>query len=109
MANKSVSKSFSAVIQDSTIISENIKQNATLINRYGLDVPIFAANLDAKIARANELNQQQERLKSQQKTVTLELKNVLLDIEKQYALCKKTVKLAEPQAKWVGYGISDKK
>jgi hypothetical protein len=109
MPSKSISKSFSSIIVNSSLISENVKQNANVINRYGIDVPTFTADLDAKIAKANELNQHQERMKSELKNITLELNNVLADIEKQYALCKKTVKLAEPQAKWVGYGISDKK
>ena len=109
MANKSIRKSFSSIMLNSSLISENVKQNANTINRYGIDVPIFTADLDAKIAKANELNQHQERMKSELKNITLELNNVLADIEKQYPLCKKTVKLAEPQAKWVGYGISDKK
>lgn len=109
MANKPIRKSFSSIILNSSLISTTVKQNANTINRYGIDVPIFTTDLDTNIAKAKELNQHQERMKSELKNITLELNNVLADIEKQYALCKKTVKLAEPQAKWVAYGISDKK
>lgn len=109
MAKKSISKSFSNIMNDSSIISNRIKENAVTIGRYGIDVPTFSANLEADLAMAAELFASQQRIISQQKSITLELNDVLARIEKQYTLCKKTVKLAEPQEKWVGYGIADKK
>lgn len=109
MAKKTISKSLSAILQNGSIISDNIKLNAETIGRYGMNVPSFTTDLDMNLKKATELNIQQERLKSEQKIITLELNKVLATIEQDYALAKKTVKLAEPQAKWVGYGIADKK
>ena len=109
MAKKSIRKSLSNILHDSSIISDNIKLNAGTISRYGIDVEAFTAEMDADLKKADELNQRQKQLMSEQKANTLKLNEVLAKIEKDYALAKKTIKLAEPQAKWTGYGIHDKK
>ncbi|HET7732996.1 MAG TPA: hypothetical protein VFK73_04080, partial [Paludibacter sp.] len=61
------------------------------------------------IKQADTLNKEQERLKSELKTKTEELNSLRDKITENYALAKKTVKLAEPQPNWVAYGIADKK
>jgi hypothetical protein len=109
MAKKPIRKSLSNILHDSSIISDNIKLNAETISRYGIDVEAFTVEMEADLKKANELNQKQKQLLAEQKANTLELNEVLAKIVKGYARAKKTVKLAEPQARWKGYGIPDKK
>lgn len=109
MAKKSIRKSVNDIIQNSSVMSDNIKQNAETISRYGIDVPVFSAGFDANVEKIKMLHEKKKRIMSEQKQVTLELNELLARVESQYSLCKKTVKLAEPKSKWVGYGILDKK
>lgn len=101
--------SFSDLLTNSKIMSENIKLNAVKVGRYGIDLPAFTDTMDADITNADKLNQEQERLKSELKLKTEELYAINKKLKQTYALAKKTVKLAEPQASWKAYGISDKK
>ena len=109
MAKKSIRKSVNDIIQNSSVMSDNIKQNAQTISRYGIDVPVFSAGLDADVDKIKILYEKKKRIMSEQKQITLELNELLARVENQYSLCKKTVKLAEPKSKWVAYGILDKK
>jgi hypothetical protein len=109
MKKKSIRKSISKIFQECSSISDNIKRNSTKIGRYGIDVDIFTAEMNANLKRADELDKRQKRLVAEQKANTLELNGVLAKMEKDYALAKKTVKLAEPHAMWTSYGIHDKK
>jgi hypothetical protein len=109
MATKSFSMSFSDLLSKSTVMSDNIKLNATKVGKYGLDLPEFTTEMDADISKADTLNKEQERLKSELKVKTEELNLIKDKLEGNYALAKKTVKLAEPQANWVAYGIDDKR
>ena len=109
MATKSTSMSLSDLLRNTTIISDNIKLNAVKVGRYGLDLPAFTDELDADVSKADILDKEQEKLKGELKSKTNEL-NVLKDkLTENYALAKKTVKMAEPQVNWVAYGISDKR
>lgn len=109
MATKTSSMTFSDLLTNSTLMSNNIRINAAKVGRYGLDMPAFTDEMDADVASATVLNQEQERLKSELKlkTEALDLLNEKLMLS--YALAKKTVKLAETQPNWVAYGITDKK
>jgi len=109
MATKTTSMSFSDLLTNSTVMSSNIKLNAVKIGRYGLDLPVFTDQMDADISQADTLNKEQERLKSELKSKTEELNLLTEKLSQNYALAKKTVKLAEPQASWMAYGITDKK
>ena len=109
MKRRSLRKSVSDILHDSSMISENIKLNAERIGRYGIDVPAFTAAMDAALIKAQELVHKQKQMMSALKMTSLELNEVMIKIEKDYALAKKTVKLAESQLKWGAYGISDKK
>lgn len=109
MAKKRIRKAVKNLLMDTTIISDNIKLNAGKIGRYGMDVPAFTTALDANCVKAKKLSFRQKQLMSELKGVTLELNGVLDTLQKDYALAKKTVKLAEPRPTWTGYGIHDKK
>jgi hypothetical protein len=109
MATKSTSMALSDLLRSTTIMSGNIKLNADKIGHYGLDLPAFTDGMDADISRADALDKEQESLKSQLKAKTEELYTLTEKLTQNYALAKKTVKLAEPQANWVAYGINDKK
>lgn len=109
MPTKSTSMSLPDLLTNSSVMSTNIKLNEEKIGRYGIDVPVFTNQMNADTAQADQLNKEQERLKSQMKSKTEELNAIQLRLEQNYALAKKTVKLAEPQANWVAYGITDKK
>jgi len=109
MATKSKSMSFNDLLTNSTLISGNIKQNAPTVGRYGMELPAFTDQMDVDILRAGILNQEQERLKSELKTKTEELNLLRTKLTESYALAKKTVKMAEPQANWIAYGIADKR
>ncbi|MFT3752675.1 MAG: hypothetical protein QM800_07305 [Paludibacter sp.] len=109
MATKTSSMSFSDLLSSSTLMSDNIKLNSEKISRYGLELPGFTTEMDAHIKQADALNKEQERLKSDLKAKTDELNSLRDKLVQNYALAKKTVKLAEPQSNWVAYGIADKK
>jgi len=109
MGTKSSSMSFSDLLRNSTVMSDNIKLNAEKVGRYGLDLPEFTTEMDANISKSDLLNKEQERLKSEMKAKTEELNLIKDKLEGSYALAKKIVKLAEPQANWVAYGIDDKR
>lgn len=109
MATKTSNMSLNDLLSSSKIMSENIKLNVAKIGRYGLDLPSFTTEMDADILQANSLNQEQERLKSLLKSKTEELNEVSSKLTQNYSLSKKTVKIAEPQANWLAYGITDKK
>jgi hypothetical protein len=109
MATKTTSMSFSDLLKKTTIISNNIKLNSEKIARYGLNLPAFTTEMDADITRVDTLDEEQERLKGELKLKTEEL-NVLKErLTENYALAKKTVKMAEPQSNWIAYGIEDKR
>lgn len=109
MTTKTSSMSFSNLLNKSTLMSDNIKLNSAKIGRYGLDLPVFTDQMDADIKQVDALNKEQERLKSNLKSKTNELNLLKYKLSQNYALAKKTVKLAEPQLSWVAYGIADKK
>jgi hypothetical protein len=109
MAAKTSSMSFSDLLNNSTLMSNNIKLNSEKIGRYGLGLPMFTDQMDADIQQAKALNQEQERIKAELKSKTDELNSLKVRLNESYALAKKTVKLAEPQLNWVAYGITDKK
>ncbi len=109
MTTKSTSLSFSELKTKATVLSSNMKLNVEKISRYGIELPAFTNEMDADLLQADVLNNEQERLKSELKAKTEELNALMLKLEKNYALGKKVVKLAEPQANWVAYGITDKK
>ena len=109
MTTKSTSLSFSELKTKATVLSSNMKLNVEKISRYGIELPAFTNEMAADLLLADVLNNEQERLKSELKAKTEELNALMLKLEKNYALGKKVVKLAEPQANWVAYGITDKK
>lgn len=109
MTTKSTSMSLSDLLSKSTVMSDNIKLNATKVGRYGLDLPAFTDEMDADISSAATLDKEQERLKSELKSKTEALNAVKDKLEQNYALAKKTVKMAESQTNWVAYGIDDKR
>ena len=109
MTTKSTSLSFSELKTKATVLSSNMKLNVEKISRYGIELPAFTNEMDADLLQADVLNNEQERLKSELKAKTEELNALMLKLEKNYARGKKVVKLAEPQANWVAYGITDKK
>ena len=108
MTTKSTSLSFSELKTKATVLSSNMKLNVEKISHYGIELPAFTNEMDADLLQADVLNEQ-ERLKSELKAKTEELNALMLKLEKNHAHGKKVVKLAEPQANWVAYGITDKK
>ena len=109
MTTKTSNMSFSDLLTNAKVMSENIKLNAAKVGRYGIDLPAFTDEMDADVASANNLNQEQERLKSELKSKTEALNAINEKLMSNYSLAKKTIKLAEPQANWMAYGISDKR
>ena len=109
MATKTTSMSFNDLLANAQVMSDNIKLNAVKVGRYGIDLPVFTDEMDADIITAKNLNQEQERLKSQLKSKTEELNAINEKLVLSYSLAKKTVKLAESQSTWIAYGITDKK
>lgn len=109
MTTKTSNMSFSDLLTNAKVMSENIKLNATKVGRYGIDLPSFTDEMDADVTSANNLNQEQERLKSELKSKTEALNAINEKLMSNYSLAKKTIKLAEPQANWMAYGISDKR
>ena len=97
MTTKTSSMTFSELLTSSSLMSLNIKLNAAKVGRYGLDMPAFTDEMDADVAKATGLNQEQEHLKSELKLKTEALNLLNEKLTLSYALAKKTVKLAETQ------------
>ena len=100
--------SFSNLMTKSSIMADNIALNAEKLSKYGLEIPAFTNEMKADVEQLSTLDKEQERLKSELKAKTEALNALQAKLEKDYALAKKTVKLAEPQVSWKGYGIDDK-
>lgn len=59
--------------------------------------------------KAFEVNAQQEKLKAQLKEKTAEAEKNLSEIEAQYGIVKKYIKIALPQESWREFGFEDKR
>lgn len=108
MTKRVSSMSFSDLQTKVPIMADNILINSEKIGKYGLELPDFAEGMKTDVQKAADLDKQQERLKSELKAKTEELDSLRKKLMKDYSLCKKTVKLAEPQVNWKSYGLDDK-
>ena len=109
MSTNSANMSLSDLLSKVTIISTEIKLNPVIIGRFGMELPEYTTAMDADVLQARAIDQDQERLKTELKMKTEELNTLKEKINQSYALAKKTVKMAEPQIKWLAYGIDDKR
>jgi len=74
----------------------------------GLD-DAFVAKLQAAAQRAADLDDEQERLKSQLEAKTAELKENRVELESLLNEAKKMVKLDLPKTEWKQHGVKDSK
>ncbi len=85
-------------------MDEDIKQVA----KRGLD-SAFTETLRTATEKAIALNAEQERLKSELKTKTAELDEVMAEINRQMSEATKVVKISVPQTEWKAFGITAKR
>ena len=109
MPKKVSSLSFSELLTKASVMADNIALNSEKIGKYGLDLPDFTDEMKTDVGLLESLNKEQERLKSELKAKTEELNALQKKVKQNYALAKKTVKLAEAQVNWKAYGIDDQR
>lgn len=104
MANNS----FAQKINDARLMSAGIRAHSEELA--GVSLTAAAADsIDAMAQEMQQMDTEQEKLKSQLKELTEQLNTKAADLVKQMNDAKKRVKLALNQAKWKEFGISDKK
>jgi hypothetical protein len=84
-----------------------LKQNADRMAKRGLDAT-FVANYEAVHDNVRTLDNEQEKLKADEKAKTEQLKKECQQMETFYAEAKKTVKLEIEPSRWKEFGIQDK-
>ncbi len=97
--------SFSKQIDQAQVMVSGLQLYSADVAKKGLDAA-FTTKLEATAAKAVELNNEQEKLKSDLKTKTTELDAVLLELEHMVADSKKVVKISVPQSNWIAFGMN---
>ena len=103
-----VSKSYAAKIDNAQVMAAGLTQYAEQVAKRGLD-SAFTEKLRATTEKVIALNAEQERLKSELKTKTAELDEVLREMGRQMSEATKVVKISVPQTEWKAFGISAKR
>jgi len=95
-------------IASAQVMVAGLRNNAEQVARRGLNIQ-FIDSIDANKSDASTLNDQQEKLKADEKSKTAELLAKLEELDARMAEAKKIVKLEFPQSRWREFGIADKR
>lgn len=100
--------SYADQINAARLLLGGLRNHATALARRGLDAG-FATNLDTLLTDAQDLNAEQEALKSRLAEKTAALNAKLGELGKAASEVKKVAKLDLPKETWREFGISDTK
>lgn len=96
--------SYAERISKAQVMLAGLKNNAEQLERRGLD-QTFIGKLETDRNAALEMNNEQEKLKSDLITKTTELESKLTEIEKLVSEAQKIVKLDLDKTRWKEFGI----
>lgn len=100
--------SYAERISTAEVMGSGLSNNADQVTRRGIDEE-FRTRFEAHRQAAIALNNEQEKLKADTKAKTAELDAKMDELDKAMTEAKKVVKMEFPQAKWVEFGINDKR
>jgi len=103
-----MAKSFAQKLSDARLMVAGIKSHKDELAGVTLGEEQVAA-IETLLNKISELDTQQEKLKAELKTCTVELDKQTKDLDDALKDAKKRVKLTIPQSMWQEFGISDKK
>ncbi len=101
-------KSYADVISQTEMMINALRNNLETVVKRGLDEEFINQFSEARNT-AISLNNRQEELKAELKTQTSMLNDKMDEVYSKLSEAKKVVKLAVPQAKWVEFGMPDKR
>ena len=101
-------KTYSQTISDTQVMVKGIRDNQEVLSKRQID-GAFADNLQADVDACIALNGEQESLKAQLKTKTVELDAAMAAMNKKMGEARKIIKLDMPQSSWREFGIEDKR
>ena len=101
-------RSYSEQVNNALVMSGGLKNNLTHLATRGMSKQ-FIHDFDVLRERITKKNSEQEKLKSDLKSATTELNEMLKDLDKMEAEAVKVVKLGMPQDQWKEFGVMAKK
>ena len=102
------SKSFAQTMNNAKLMLAGLKQNPERLAKRGLHSD-FVAKYETAFDEAQTLDNEQEKLKAEQKSKTDALKQRLTDLGALHSEARKIVKIEMPNATWKEFGIGDKR
>ncbi len=103
-----MAKSFAQKLSDARLMVAGIRSHKDELAGVSLGEEQAAA-METQLNRIRELDTQQEKLKAELKTCTVELDKQTKDLDDALKDAKKRVKLTIPQSLWQEFGMADKK
>lgn len=100
--------SFAETINSGKVMLTGLQANAEAVAVRGIDAA-FITNLQNTITSCETLNGEQESLKAALRAKTAELDAQLVALKSMLSEAKKVVKLAVDKARWLEFGVSDKR
>lgn len=99
---------FAEKINFAEVMASGFTKNLAELSRRGVD-EVFIERLRTLKSSAEDINNDQEALKAQLKTKTVELDRTMADLGSVLKEGKAIVKLQMDQSKWREFGIEDKR
>ena len=101
-------RTFAEIVNKSRLMIAGLRNNAAEVNRRGIDAS-FITEYENELQELEKLDAEQERLKAELKMKTEAALTKRKQVESKLSEAKKVVKLSLPQAKWVEFGMEDKR
>ena len=101
------SRSFAQKMNDSKVMISALKQNVEKLAKRGLGAD-FTSNFENVYNESQTMDNEQEKLKAEQKTKTEMLNQKIKELEALYAESKKIVKIEMDKSTWKEFGIQYK-
>ena len=101
-------RTFAEIVNKSRLMIAGLRNNAAEVNRRGIDAS-FITEYENELQELERLDAEQERLKAELKMKTEAALTKRKQVESKLSEAKKVVKLSLPQAKWVEFGMEDKR
>ena len=101
-------RTFAEIVNKSRLMIAGLRNNSPEVTKRGID-PSFVSQYESELQELERLDAEQERLKAELKLKTEETLAKRKQVENKLSEAKKVVKLSLPQAKWVEFGMEDKR
>ena len=101
-------QSYNAKIGDLRLMVSGIHNHQEALSKRGIDAA-FVEKLEELKQQAEQLDNEQEKLKTELKKKTVAIEAIFDEAMKMHSEAKKMVKATIPQIEWGNFGITDKK